>query len=142
MNYALFSYILNDNLVYDFSDQVSDETKEEYRQDWYADFKHTHYATDPELNEKQKVIGWMRHAFSEVSFDSHNFTLKPMPDISDLAWKKVSEFPPVPESWVYLWADFFVRPELRLWGRAEHRTDWSQMPHVYLPVPTPPKTSL
>lgn len=77
MNYTLFCYILNDNLVYEFADSVSADEREEWQQDWYADFKHTYWATSPELTATEQVVGWMREAFSEVTFDTHNFQLKP-----------------------------------------------------------------
>lgn len=90
INYALFCYILQDNLAFEPTANLSEELLEEWLQDWYADFKHTHYGRDESLSSKEKVVGWMRHAFSETTFDTHHFQIKIRSE-----WQSADMKPPV-----------------------------------------------
>ena len=76
MNYSLFCLILNDNLVYEFSDNVSPEDREEYQQEWYIEFRESRFSNDPALSSTEQVVCWMREAFNQFSFDTHSFCLK------------------------------------------------------------------
>lgn len=76
MNYALFCYILNDNLVYEHTQKVSADEQQEEWQALYIEFKAYWFPPDSVLTPAQKVVQWMREYFSGFSFDTHRYQLK------------------------------------------------------------------
>jgi hypothetical protein len=77
MNYQLFCHILNDSLIFEPTPLVTPDVWEEWQQEFYTDFKEHSVSRDASLSDKEKVTQWVRDAFSEYSFDTHNFQLKP-----------------------------------------------------------------
>ncbi|WP_077920454.1 hypothetical protein [Spirosoma sp. 209] len=88
MNFPLFCYILNDNLAFEPAATYDPDDWKEDQQDWYTDFKETYWATDAGLSDKERVIGWMRESFFDVTFNTHRFALKVKDEWTDASIQK------------------------------------------------------